>query len=49
MDVFHKIGKATGKNPLLRLLSYLLGAGSAGVVVYGVGHGIGSVIVMAMQ
>lgn len=49
MDIFEKIGHVTGKNPLLRLLSYLLGAGSAGVVVYGVGHGIGSVIVMAMQ
>lgn len=49
MGFFEKIGKVTGRNPLLRLLSYLLGAGSAGVVVYGVGHGIGSILVMAMQ
>ena len=49
MDLFEKIGKVTGKNPLLRLLSYLLGAGSAGAVVFGVGHGIGSILAMAIQ
>lgn len=49
MDMFHKIGKITGKNPLLRLLSYLLGAGSAGIVVYGVGHSAGMLIALAMQ